>query len=145
MFLGILLSLLLPLALAIPITLAPRANTRTHIVDGNPLACTSGNIGIDPSIPSGYIDQFCSLVSASQPDWLIEVTGLPQGTVNLLYAWEAAGKDYNQTCSTECADAFTDIIQTCTYFRYAPGSALILMAVARRIRQSRHRRGRYLH
>jgi hypothetical protein len=134
MFLGILLYLLLPLVLAIPMVLGPRDVSVTEIVDGNPLACTSGNIGIDPSIPSGYINQFCSLVSAAQPDWLIEVTGLPQGNVNLLYAWEAAGKDYSQTCSTKCAQAFTDIIETCKYFRHAPALSLILTTVIRRIR-----------
>jgi hypothetical protein len=123
MFLSVLLHLLLPLTSAIPIARRPRAVTVTHIVDGNPLACTSGNIGIDPSIPQGYVNQFCSIVSASQPDWLIKVTGLSQGNVNILYAWEAAGKDYSQTCSTKCVQAFTDIIQTCKYFCDARGSA----------------------
>jgi hypothetical protein len=134
MFLGVLLCLLLPLVLAIPMALSPRADSITHLVNGSPLACTSGNTGIDPSIPSGYIDQFCSLISATQPDWMIKVTGLSQGNVNILYAWEAAGKDYSQTCSTVCAQAFTNIIQTCRCFRYAPALSPILTAVARRIR-----------
>jgi hypothetical protein len=116
MFFSLLLDLLLPLASAIPVALSRRLVTVTHIVDGNPLGCTTGNTGIDPSIPQGYVNQFCAIVNASQPDWLIEVTGLPQGNVNLLYAWEAAGKDYSQTCSTKCVQAFTGIIQTCKCF-----------------------------
>ena len=105
--------LLLPLAFSVPIALEPRSTTVTYMVDGNPLSCTTGTATIDPSIPAAYIGQFCSTVSASKPDWLIKVTGLPQGNVNLLYAWEAAGDDYSQTCSTNCVDAFNDIIQTC--------------------------------
>jgi hypothetical protein len=134
MFLAILLCLFLPLVLAIPMALNPRADSTTHLVNGSPLDCTSGDIGIDPSIPSGYIDQFCSLVSATQPDWMIKVTGLSQGNVNILYAWEAAGKDYSQTCSTVCVQAFTDIIQTCRCFSDAPALPPVLTAVVRRIR-----------
>ena len=115
MLLSVLLYLLLPLVSAIPMNFSNRAVTVTKVVDGNPLACTTGNIGVDPSIPQSYIGQFCSTVSASQPDWLIKVTGLPQGNLNLLYAWEAAGNDYSQVCSTKCVQAFTDIIQTCKW------------------------------
>jgi hypothetical protein len=127
MFLSV-LSVLLPLASAIPIPINTRTTTVTEIVDGNPLTCTAGNIGIDPSIPQSYVGQFCSTVSASQPDWMIKVTGLPQGNVDLLYAWEAAGDDYNQMCSTKCVQAFTDIIQTCKYSRDIPVLSVILTA-----------------
>jgi hypothetical protein len=115
--LSVLLQIPLPLAAAIPIPTSIGTLKATEIVDGNPLACTAGNIGIDPSIPQSYVGQFCSTVSASRPDWMIKVTGLPQGNVNLIYAWEAAGNDYSQTCSTKCVKAFTDIIQTCKYLR----------------------------
>jgi hypothetical protein len=124
--LSVLLQILLPLASAIPIPINIRDLTVTEIVDGNPLVCTAGSIGIDPSIPQGYVNQFCSTVSASQPDWLIKVTGLPQGNVDLLYAWEAAGNDYSQTCSTKCVQAFTDIIQTCKYLPGVPVLSVIL-------------------
>ena len=134
MFLAILLCLFLPLVLAIPVALNSRAGSMTHLVNGSPLDCTSGSIGIDPSIPSGYIDQFCSLVSATQPDWMIKVTGLSQGNVNILYAWEAAGKDYSQICSTGCVQSFTDIIQTCRCFSDAAALPPLLTAVVRRIR-----------
>jgi hypothetical protein len=126
--LSVLLQILLPLAFAIPTPINTRALTLTEIVDGNPLACTAGNIGIDPSIPQSYVGQFCSTVSASQPDWMIKVTGLPQGNVDLLYAWEAAGNDYSQMCSTKCVQAFTDIIETCKYLRNVPVISVILTA-----------------
>lgn len=131
MFLSVLLCLLPPFASAVPITLSTRAVTVNTTVDGNPLACTASDIGIDPSIPQSYVDQFCSQVNASNPDWLIEVTGLSQGDVNLLYAWEAAGDDYSQTCSTKCVQAFTDIILTCKCFCDAPGLSVILTVVTR--------------
>jgi len=131
MFLGVLsvlLQILLPFASAIPIPINTRALTVTEMVDGNPLACAVSDIGIDPSIPQGYVNQFCSTVSVSQPDWLIKVTGLPQGNVDLLYAWEAAGNDYSQACSTNCVQAFTDIIQNCKYLRDVPVLSVILTA-----------------
>jgi hypothetical protein len=115
MFLRVVFYVLLPLAFAVPIAFDPCSNTVTHMVDGIPLACTTGGIGIDPSIPISYIAQFCSTTSASKPDWLIKVTGLPQGNVNILYAWEAAGDDYSQTCSTKCVQAFNDIIHDCKW------------------------------
>jgi hypothetical protein len=124
--LSILVQILLPLASAIPIPINTRTLRINEIVDGNPLACTAGNIGIDPSIPQSYVGQFCSTVGASQPDWMIKVTGLPQGNVDLIYAWEAASNNYSQTCSTKCVQAFTDIIQTCKYLRGVPALSVML-------------------
>ena len=93
--------------------LYPRAN-HTLIIDASEtIACSTGDINIDPSYPLSYVNQWCSMVSASTPDWLIKVTGLPQGTVDMLYAWEAAGKNYDQTCSTTCVNVYQAMIPEC--------------------------------
>ncbi len=108
----VLLQTFLLLTCATPL-LYPRDN-QTIVVDASQtIACTTGNINIDPSYPLSYVDQWCSMVSASTPDWLIKVTGLPQGTVDMLYAWEAAGDNFDQTCSTACVNVYQAMIPEC--------------------------------
>ena len=82
-----------------------------------PINCTSSDTCIDTSIVTDYIGQFCGMVSAATPDWLIKYT---DGNVyeNIVYAFEAADDNYNTAtnpCSTKCVAAFQNMILDCTY------------------------------
>lgn len=95
--------------------LYPRANRTVEIDATQAITCTTDSTNIDPSYPLDYVSQWCGMVSASTPDWLIKVSGLPQGNVDMLYAWEAAGDNFDQTCSTACAAAYQAMILECEY------------------------------
>jgi hypothetical protein len=89
----------------IAITVNGEVTTTIDTVASTPITCLGSDTGIDAEYILDYISYFCSSVSASQPDILIKVTS-DEGNVDIIYAWEAAGDNYDQSCSTVCADAF---------------------------------------
>jgi hypothetical protein len=99
-------------ASSVVITVSGDITTAIDTVASTPITCLGSDTGIDAEYILDYISYFCTSVSASQPDILIKVTS-DEGNVDIIYAWEAAGDSYDQSCSTVCADAFNSIVTEC--------------------------------